>query len=107
MGEPVKIYDLAKKIIRYKGLEPGKDIQIKITGLRPGEKLYEEILMDEEGMKETPNKLIFIGKPLRIKDTFFDELDELIKAAQKNSEEIKPLTAKLVTTYKPQKGTEQ
>ena len=65
MGKPVKIYDLAKKIIRYKGFEPNVDIKIEITGLRPGEKLYEEILMDEEGLKETPNKLIHIGKPIR------------------------------------------
>lgn len=103
MGKPVKIYDLAKKIIRYKGLEPGKDIQIKITGLRPGEKLYEEMLMEEEGLKETPNKLIHIGRPIRIKETFLEDLDELIDAAQKNTDVIKPLTAKLVTTYKPQK----
>ncbi|MCI7241943.1 MAG: polysaccharide biosynthesis protein, partial [Bacilli bacterium] len=66
MGEPVKIYDLAKKIIRCKGLEPGIDIKIKITGLRPGEKLYEELLMDEEGLQETPNKLIHIGKPIEM-----------------------------------------
>lgn len=103
MGKPVKIYDLAKKIIRYKGLEPGKDIQIKITGLRPGEKLYEEMLMEEEGLKETPNKLIHIGRPIRIKETFLQDLDELIKAAGKNTDEIKALTAKLVNTYKPQK----
>ncbi|MBO4855053.1 polysaccharide biosynthesis protein [Candidatus Saccharibacteria bacterium] len=103
MGKPVKIYDLAKKIIRYKGLEPGKDIQIKITGLRPGEKLYEEMLMEEEGLKETPNKLIHIGRPIRIKETFLQDLDELIKAAEKNTDEIKTLTAKLVSTYKPAK----
>ena len=105
MGKPVKIYDLAKKIIRYKGLEPGKDIQIKITGLRPGEKLYEEMLMEEEGLKETPNKLIHIGRPIRIKDTFQEDLDNLIDAAERNSPAIKQLTAKLVTTYKPQKET--
>ena len=103
MGEPVKIYDLAKKIIRYKGLEPEKDIKIKITGLRPGEKLYEEMLMEEEGLKETPNKLIHIGKPIRIAPDFLENLDALISAAQKNSEEIKTLTAKLVSTYKPAK----
>ena len=103
MGKPVKIYDLAKKIIRYKGLEPGKDIQIKITGLRPGEKLYEEMLMEEEGLKETPNKLIHIGHPIRIKDTFMDDLDALIKAAETNTPDIKQLTAKIVSTYKPAK----
>ena len=81
MGKPVRIYDLAEKIIRYKGLEPNKDIEIKITGLRPGEKLYEEILMDEEGLKETPNKLIHIGKPIRIPKTFLKDLDSLIKSS--------------------------
>lgn len=103
MGKPVKIYDLAKKIIRYKGFEPGKDIEIKITGLRPGEKLYEEMLMEEEGLKETPNKLIHIGRPIRIAPDFLGNLDLLIAAAGKNSDDIKPLTAKLVTTYKPAK----
>ena len=103
MGEPVKIYELAKKIIRYRGLEPGKDIEIKVTGLRPGEKLYEEMLMEEEGLKETPNKLIHIGKPIRIAPDFLDRLDTLISSAQKNSKDIKPLTAALVPTYKPAK----
>ncbi len=101
MGKPVKIYDLAKKIIRYKGLEPDKDIQIKITGLRPGEKLYEEMLMEEEGLKETPNKLIHIGQPIKIKDDFLADLEQLIAIAQKNDGDIKKWTAKLVTTYKP------
>ncbi|MBR5027502.1 polysaccharide biosynthesis protein [Candidatus Saccharibacteria bacterium] len=103
MGKPVKIYDLAKQIIRYKGFEPGKDIDIKITGLRPGEKLYEEMLMDEEGLKETPNKLILIGQPIKIKEDFLDDLDQLIAAAQKNNDDIKKWTAKLVTTYRPAK----
>ena len=103
MGKPVKIYDLAKKIIRYKGLVPGKDIEIKVTGLRPGEKLYEEMLMDEEGLKETPNKLIHIGKPIRISDTFLKDLDSLIESAYKNSDDIKSKVAKVVTTYKMDK----
>ena len=103
MGKPVKIYELAKKIIRYRGLEPGKDIEIKITGLRPGEKLYEEMLMEEEGMKETPNKLIHIGKPIAIKDSFLKDLDKLIASAEKNSDDIKKLTSNLVSTYKPAK----
>ncbi len=99
MGKPVKIYDLAEKLIRYKGFEPNVDIKIEITGLRPGEKLYEEILMDEEGLKETPNKLIHIGKPIRISNTFLDDLDNLIKAAYKNKDDIKDLVAEIVPTY--------
>ena len=100
MGKPVKIYDLAEKIIRFKGLEPNVDIQIKITGLRPGEKLYKEILIDEEGLKETPNKLMHIGKPIEISDTFLDDLDKLIEASYKNNNDIKDKVAKIVTTYK-------
>ncbi len=103
MGKPVKIYDLAKKIIRYKGLEPGKDIKIMITGLRPGEKLYEEMLMDEEGLKETPNKLIFIGKPIKIDKNFLKDLNGLISSAEKNRDDIKAKTAKIVSTYKASK----
>lgn len=100
MGEPVKIYDLAKKIIRYKGLEPGIDIKIKITGLRPGEKLYEELLMDEEGLQETPNKLIHIGKPIEMNDKLFlKELDNLISYSYKNDKDIKEKLAKVVDTY--------
>ena len=104
MGKPVRIYDLAKKIIRYKGLEPGKDIEIKVTGLRPGEKLYEEMLMDEEGLKETPNKLIHIGRPIEIDKDFLSNLDKLIESAEKNSDDIKKLTAKIVDTYKVSKN---
>ncbi len=101
MGKPVKIYDLAKKLIRYKGLEPNVDIKIEVTGLRPGEKLYEEILMDEEGLKETPNKLIHIGKPIRFDSKKFEKkLDELIKVSYKNGSDIKEKVAEIVTTYK-------
>ncbi len=105
MGKPVRIFDLAKKIIRYKGLEPGKDIEIKITGLRPGEKLYEEMLMDEEGLKETPNKLIHIGQPIDIDRNFLSKLDKLIDSAQENKADIKERTAAIVDTYKPAKET--
>lgn len=100
MGKPVKIYDLAKQIIKYKGLRPGKDIKIVFTGLRPGEKLYEEVLMEEEGLKETPNKLIHIGKPIHIKETFLKDLDDLIKVSEKNEDDIKERTAVIVNTYK-------
>ena len=99
MGQPVKIYDLAKQLIRYKGYEPNVDIKIKITGLRPGEKLYEERLMEEEGLEKTPNKLISIGKPLKIKESFLDDLNELIKESYKNESNIKDKVAKIVTTY--------
>lgn len=103
MGKPVRIKALAEKLIRYKGLEPNKDIEIKITGLRPGEKLYEERLMEEEGMKTTPNKLISIGKPLNISESFLNDLDDLIKSAYNNDDEIKDKVAKIVTTYKVDK----
>ncbi len=103
MGKPVRIKALAEKLIRYKGLEPNKDIEIKITGLRPGEKLYEERLMEEEGMQTTPNKLISIGKPLNIPESFLKDLDDLIKSAYNNDDEIKDKVAKIVTTYKVDK----
>ena len=103
MGKPVRIKALAEKLIRYKGLEPNKDIEIKITGLRPGEKLYEERLMEEEGMQTTPNKLISIGKPLNISESFLNDLDDLIKSAYNNDDKIKDKVAKIVTTYKVDK----
>lgn len=108
MGEPVKIYDLAKKLIRYKGYEPNVDISIKITGLRPGEKLYEELLMEEEGLKATPNKLIHIGKPIEMNDKeFFKKLDKLISASYKNNNDIKEKVATIVDTYTIDKGSNQ
>jgi len=108
MGSPVKIYDLAKKIIKFKGYEPNVDIKIKVTGLRPGEKLYEELLMDEEGLKETPNKLIHIGMPIKMDDKkFLKELDKLIEAAYKNKADIKDKVAKVVDTYTIDRGEEK
>lgn len=101
MGEPVKIYDLAQKIIRFKGYEPFTEISIKITGLRPGEKLYEELLMEEEGLKETPNKLIHIGKPIEMNEKkFLNNLEKLIEYSYKNNKDIKEKIAKIVDTYK-------
>ena len=101
MGKPVKIYDLAEKLIRFKGLEPNVDIKIKITGLRPGEKLYEEMLMAEEGLEATPNKLIHIGKPIKINGTkFIKDLNKLIDDAYKNGDNIKEKVAMIVDTYK-------
>ncbi len=100
MGKPVKIYDLAENLIKMKGYVPNKDIDIEIVGLRPGEKLYEEILMDEEGLDKTDNNMIFIGKPLKIdEERFLDKLDDLIKEAMKNGFKIKEKTEELCDTY--------
>lgn len=106
MGEPVKIYELAQKIIHLKGYEPFTEIPIKITGLRPGEKLYEELLMEEEGLKETPNKLIHIGKPIEMNEKkFLNNLEKLIEYSYKNNKDIKDRIAKIVDTYKVDKGS--
>lgn len=100
MGQPVKIYDLAVNLIKMKGYVPGKDIQIEIVGLRPGEKLYEELLMAEEGLQSTSNELIFIGKPIEIDDKlFFKELNILILAAENNSLNIKKELSSVCKTY--------
>ncbi len=103
MGEPVRIYDLAYNLIKLSGLEPNVDIEIKCTGLRPGEKLYEERLMDEEGMQKTQNGLINIANPIELNEEFlWKTLEELDKAAHSETKEMKHLVAKLVTTYRPQ-----
>ncbi len=100
MGEPVKIYDLARNLIRLSGYEPEVDIPIVCTGLRPGEKLFEERLMDEEGMQKTANESISIGKPLELdEENLFRKLDELKKAAYAETEEMKDLVHDLVPTY--------
>lgn len=99
MGEPVKIYDLAVNLIRLSGYTPGVNMDIKITGLRPGEKLYEEMLMKEEGMKNTPNNLIHIGHQIDVSDSFFDDLALLDKACHEETDNMKDLVAKLVPTY--------
>lgn len=102
MGEPVKIYDLAKDLIKLSGFEPGKDIKIEITGLRPGEKLYEELLMDEEGLKETGHKKIFIGRPSDFKfKKVKEDIHELLELAKHgNKELIKSKVEDVVPTYK-------
>lgn len=103
MGEPVKIYDLAYNLIKLSGLEPNVDIEIKCTGLRPGEKLYEERLMDEEGMQKTANGLINIANPIELDETYlWSTLEKLKLAAAEETADMKHLVAQLVTTYKPQ-----
>lgn len=100
MGQPVKIYDLAVNLIKMKGYVPGKDIKIEIVGLRPGEKLYEELLMAEEGLESTPNDLIFIGQPIDIdREEFLENLDKLIAIAETNSDDIKHEIEKICDTY--------
>ena len=103
MGTPVKIDTLARNLIRLSGLTPDVDIQIAYTGLRPGEKLYEEKLMDEEGLRTTPNKLIHVGRPIPFDtDTFLQQLRELMDAAYAGDEEnIRALVAQVVPTYRP------
>ena len=100
MGEPVKILDLAKNLIRLSGLKPFEDIDIQFTGLRPGEKLYEELLMSEEGLQETENKLIHIGKPIEFdEEKFLRQLSELNDMANDDSDEIRDMVQKIVLTY--------
>ena len=101
MGEPVRIDDLARNLIRLSGFTPDVDIEIQYTGLRPGEKLYEEMLMDEEGLRATANNLIHIGKPLEIDEAEFSEqLNRLHEACEENSEEIRQIIAAVVKTYR-------
>ena len=102
MGEPVKIYDLAKNLIRLSGFKPGVDIQVVECGLRPGEKLYEELLMSEEGLANTSHNKIFIGKPIDItKERLLQMLDNLKVAAESDdNERIKDAIAEAVPTYK-------
>jgi len=100
MGEPVKITELAENLIRLSGYEPGRDISIEFTGLRPGEKLYEELLMGEEGLLETENKLIHIGKPIDMdEETLLRMVEELDLAAKDEVEDIRERVKKLVPTY--------
>ena len=102
MGEPVKIYDLACALIKMKGYEPEKDIKIEVVGLRPGEKLYEEILMDEEGLLATENKKIHIGKPIEIdEEKYLADLEKLIEKAEANTEDIRKVIKDICPTYQP------
>ncbi len=102
MGEPVKIVDLAQNLIKLSGYKVGEDIEIKFTGLRPGEKLYEEMLMAEEGMKETANKMIHIGQPIQIDETkFMEQLEQLKSYVTQEPDDIREYIKQIVPTYTP------
>lgn len=101
MGDPVKIVDLARNLILLSGHEPDGDIEIVYTGLRPGEKLYEEMLMDEEGLQRTANKMIYIGKPLEVDEKkFMEQLEELKEYVVEEPEDIRSKVQEIVPTYK-------
>ncbi len=105
MGEPVRILDLAKNLILLSGHKPDEDIKIEFTGLRPGEKLYEEMLMKEEGMQETENKLIHIGKPIEMDEgQFLEKLTKLGNYVVNEPPDIRDYVQKLVPTYHPQEN---
>lgn len=100
MGEPVKIDDMARNLIRLSGYTPDVDIRIEYTGLRPGEKLFEELLMDEEGLEGTENELIHIGKPIKMDDEWFKgKLHELDEASKHETGKMKEIVAEIVPTY--------
>ena len=102
MGEPVKIDTMARNMIRLSGYEPDIDIPVVYTGLRPGEKLYEELLIEEEGLQETENKLIHIGKPIEMDDELFKkQLERLDAAYRVEATNMKEIVAKIVPTYRP------
>jgi FlaA1/EpsC-like NDP-sugar epimerase len=102
MGTPMKIDTLARNLIKLSGFKPDVDIKVEYTGLRPGEKLFEEKLMAEEGLKNTPNHLIHIGCPIPFDvDEFVIQLKELMKACYDNSDQIKQLVGEIVPTYRP------
>ncbi|MCC8150083.1 MAG: polysaccharide biosynthesis protein [Lachnospiraceae bacterium] len=102
MGEPVKIDTLARNLIRLSGYKPDEDIKVVYTGLRPGEKLYEEKLMAEEGIKKTDNELIYIGKPIPFEvEEFLKQLEELANASYENSPDIVGMVEKIVPTFHP------
>lgn len=99
MGKPMKVNELAKNMIKLSGYEPNQDIQIEYIGLRPGEKLYEELLLAEEGMKQTDNQLIYIGKPLKLVPDFLHRIEKLKGACSEESDQIKAAVGEMVTEY--------
>ena len=100
MGEPVKILDLARNMIKLSGYRVDEDIRIEFTGLRPGEKMYEELLMREEGLKETANRMIYIGKPIEYDDAVFEEqLERLREASVNEARDIRALVREIVPSY--------
>ena len=102
MGVPVKIDTLARNLIKLSGYKPDIDIKVTYTGLRPGEKLYEEKLMAEEGMRKTPNKLIHIGNPIPFdQEQFLLQLNDLMQAAYENRGDIRRIVEQMVSTYHP------
>ena len=107
MGSPVKIDTLARNLIKLSGLKPDVDIKVEYTGLRPGEKLYEEKLMAEEGLKKTRNELIHIGCPIPFEvEAFLKELETLMGMAYINADNIREKVAEIVTTYHQQENME-
>ncbi len=104
MGEPVKIDDLARNLIKLSGYVPDEDIKIVYTGLRPGEKLFEELLMDEEGLTDTENEMIHIGKPIEFDEpAFFDKLEKLYEEAYSEVPNMKEIISEMVPTYQIRK----
>ena len=107
MGEPMRIDDLARNLIKLSGLRPDEDIKIQYTGLRPGEKLYEELLMAEEGLRKTAHEKIFIGKPLEFdQEKFLKQLEQLKKEAYQDGNHIRESVKEIVETYQYQETGE-
>jgi FlaA1/EpsC-like NDP-sugar epimerase len=103
MGKPVRILDMAEKLIRLSGYEPYTEMRIEFSGLRPGEKLYEELLMDEEGLGSTENNLIHIGQPIKLAPDFLERLERLRQELQEEDFDPRKALMEIVPTYRPKK----